>query len=300
MKPAQSLPLDVVQRWFQAVITHPGGVHEAIDGDAARALISVSPHELETVIGRSRRLDAEGRLKIYADAYYARLIECLEGSFPMVARTLGKQLFAEFSIGYLQAHPSNSYTLNRLGDQFADWLQATRPPRDADEPDQPQWPEFLVDLARLEWAIDGVFDGPGVEQQAVVDAETVAGLTASQLLGARLKTVPCLRLMTFRFPVSEFYEAARRALDDDEPTVPQPRPSWLALTRRDHVVRRIALSQAQYELLSVLHAGGTVGDAIERAATTVNWSDEQLAASLSNWFRLFTAAPLFQRLTTTG
>jgi hypothetical protein len=300
VKPAKSLPLDVVQRWFQAVITNPGGVREGIDGDAARTLIPLSPHELESVIGRSQRLDAEGRLKIYADAYYARLVECMDGSFPMVARTLGKELFAEFAMGYLQAHPSNSYTLNRLGDQFASWLQATRPPRDADEPDQPQWPEFLVDLAQLEWAIDGVFDGPGVERQAVVDSETVAGLTAAQLLGARLETVPCLRLMAFRFPVSEFYDAARHASDDDELDVPEPQPSWLALTRRDYVVRRIALSQAQYELISALHAGGTVGDAIERAASTVKWSDEQLAASLSNWFRLFTAAPLFQRLITTG
>lgn len=300
MRTPKPLPLDVVQRWFQAVITHPGGVREGIDGDAARALVSISPHELESVIDRSHRLDAAGRLKIYADAYYARLIECLDGSFPIVARTLGKELFAEFAMGYLQAHPSHSYTLNRLGDQFAEWLHATRLPPEADEPDQPQWPELLVDLARLEWAIDGVFGGPGGGRQTVVDAETVAGLSATQLLGARLETVPCFRLMAFRFPVSEYYDAARRASGDDELDVPEPKPSWLALTRRDYVVRSIALSQPQFELLSVLHAGGTVGAAIERAATTVSWSDEQLAASLTNWFRLFTAAPLFQRLTTTG
>ncbi|MFN7965001.1 MAG: DNA-binding domain-containing protein [Acidobacteriota bacterium] len=300
MRPGQSLPLDVVQRWFQAVIINPGGVRGGIEGDAASALIPISTDELESVIGRSSRLDSVGRMKVYADAYYARLIECLHGSFPIVARTLGPDLFADFAMEYLQAHPSNSYTLNRLGDQFEAWLQATRPPREPNQDDSPQWPEFLVDLAGLEWALDGVFDGPGVEQQTVVDAAAVAGLDAARLLDARLETVPCLRLMAFRFPVSEYYDAARQAPDDEELEIPEAKPSWLALTRRDYVVRRLTLSQPQFELLSALHAGNTVAAAIERAAAAVHWDDEQLAASLSNWFHTFTTAPLFQRLITTG
>ena len=134
-----------------------------------------------------------------------------EGIVSGVVRGLGRELFDEFAFDYLQRYPSKSYTLSRLGDRFADFLEETRPDRVEGE-GQPavDWPDFLIDLCALEWTIEQVFDGPGVEGKRLLTAEDLRGMNAEAFAGARLQTVVCLQLMEFKYPVNDYYTAARR------------------------------------------------------------------------------------------
>src|SRR6267154_235154 len=116
-----------VQRWFQAVVTHPGGVEAGADSVEAQRLIALPPGQIEKVITRSRALSAAERLAIYANAYHTRLLECLGEVYPMLKRTLGEEAFGCLAFGYLQDQPSRSYTLNELGRHFPPYLQQTRP-----------------------------------------------------------------------------------------------------------------------------------------------------------------------------
>src|SRR5436190_20079410 len=144
--------LSALQRWFHTIITHPAAVGDAIDSEKAQALIRMSRDQLESIIRRSKNLTAEQRIGIYANAYYARLMECLRESFPILARALGQETFNDFAFEYLQRYPSRTYTLNRLADHFAQFLEETRPDRPVDGSQPPiSWPDFLIDLARLEW-----------------------------------------------------------------------------------------------------------------------------------------------------
>ncbi|MDX1565824.1 MAG: DNA-binding domain-containing protein, partial [Phycisphaeraceae bacterium] len=177
--------LNTVQRWFQSVITHPEGVAGGVRDPEARDAIEAASEDLEQVITRSGKLDAAGRLAVYANAYYARLLECLAESFPVLSRALGEEAFEGFAFGYLQEHPSRSYTLDHLADRFADYLDRNRPGPDAD-PAMAEWAAFLVDLARLEWAIEKVFDGPGVESQRLLAPEDLAAVRPEQWAEARL------------------------------------------------------------------------------------------------------------------
>src|SRR4051812_43057761 len=169
--------LGTVQRWFQSVISHPDGVAGGVEAEEAQRLMRLRRSELEQVIRRSKNLTGEERLGIYANAYYARLLECLRESFPVLCKALGRGLVYEFAFDYLQRYPSQSYTLSRLGDRFADFLEETRPDKDAGAVD---WPDFLIDLARLEWMIEQVFDGPGVEGQALLSAADLRGIEPAQ------------------------------------------------------------------------------------------------------------------------
>jgi hypothetical protein len=142
-----------LQEWMQRVIVHPGGV---LVGAADDENEPVARAAIEAVINRSRALTAVERLEIYNHSYYARLLECLREEYSVLAQALGEELFDSFALAYLQAHPSRSYTLADLGSAFPEYLAATRPEQaDAD------WPELLIDLARLERTINEVFDGPG-------------------------------------------------------------------------------------------------------------------------------------------
>ncbi len=265
---------------------HPGGVAEGMQSAAAREHIELAPNQIEQVIARSAALDGVERLEIYARAYYARLVECMEAEFPILARAVGDELFREFAVGYLECYPSRSYTLNHLGARFSDYLAETIPVDDADSPS----PAFLVDLARLEWTFGEVFDGPGVERTPLLQPDQLARLEPDDWAEMRLLPVPCLRVLRLDYPVHDYYRALRA--DTDSPP-PPPRETWLAVTRRDYVVRHYPLVPMQYALLDAILHGASVGQAIESAVTLAEASPEQMAANLREWFRFWTAESFF-------
>lgn len=282
-------PLDVVQQWFQAVVTHPGGVAEGAAAGEAQGLIRLDRGQLETVVRRSRNLTAEERLSIYANAYWARLLECLGDCFPVLRTALGEEVFDGFAFEYLQRYPSRSYTLDRLGERFPQFLDETRPP-DSD------WPDFLIDLARLEWTLAKVFDGPGVEGQLLLSHDDLQGVPPERFAAARLVPVVCLRLLAFRYPVNAYYTAVRHAEEGEEIPLPEPAEELVAILRRDFVVRRYTLSRPQKALLEAVLAGAPVGEALAAAAAASDLEDDALAASLQEWFRFWTAEGFFQSL----
>ena len=292
--------LDVVQQWFQAVVTHRGGVEGGVESDEAQRLIHLKRNELEAVIGRSRSLTAAERLGIYANAYYARLLECLGECFPVLKRALGEEVFTDFAFEYLQRHPSQSYTLDHLGENFPRFLDETRPgPEDGGAPPGAvDWPDFLIDLATLEWTIGKVFDGPGVEGRTLLAPEALQDFPPERFADARLVPVVCLHLLASRYPVNAYFTAVRHAgLQGDqseEVPLPDPEPEYTALTRRDFVVRRYSLTRPQHALLAAIQSGATVSEALAAAAAVSDLDDEALAAELRSWFRLFTAEGFFQ------
>lgn len=327
-QPAASLPrppLDVVQQWFQAVVTHPAGVAAGAASPTAQRLVRLDRGALEQLVRRSRRLTAEQRLEIYANAYYARLLECLRDTFPVLAQVLGAEVFDSFAFDYLQRYPSRSYTLYRLAESFPRFLDETRP----DQPPaagaagaaDPGWPDFLIDLATFELAIAEVFDGPGAEGEPLLaPADLLARQAGGDFAAARIAPVPCLRLLRFRYPVNAFYSSAmamrsRRPVESPElldaraapePAsadgagtaadlpIPDPGEEHVALSRTDYVVRRYPLTPFEAAVLAALLAGAAVGDAIAGAAAASELPDDELAAQLDTAFRRWTAAGFFR------
>jgi hypothetical protein len=297
---ANELPnrnLAQLQRWMQTVIMHPGGVEQGAASAAARAELETAPRELDEIIEPSEALTSAERLSIYNRAYFARLLECLAEQFPILRRTMGDELFGDFALAYLIACPSQSYTLGQLGTRFADYLAETRPARAAGESDEPDWPEFLVDLARLEWSIGEVFDGPGAEQEAPLDPARLQQIAPEDWPHLQLETVPCLRLLAQRFPVNDFYATVRK--EDRVPEFPSPKPSYMALSRRQYVVRRFPLSQVQFEVLQALVDGEPVGVAVQRAAEVGmelagdDFDLDSFAQGLQQWFVQWSAEGFF-------
>jgi hypothetical protein len=205
-------------------------------------------------------------MAVYSSAYFARLLEVLRELFPCLRYAVGDDLFDTFAVEYLQAHPPASYTLHRLADRFADFLETTRP---ADDDSL----AFVVDLARLEHAIDQVFDGPGPE-------------TGS---GGSLSLVPGLRLLAFRFPVSSYFTAWKAG---HQPRWPAADAQFIALLRRDYVVRRHELSSVQFELLGHLAAGQSLDDSLAAIAAHASSIDD-LCGDVQHWFTHWSARGFF-------
>ncbi len=209
---------------------------------------------------------------------------------------MGEDVFNGFAFDYLQRYPSRSYTLDHLGETFPRFLDETRPgPEDGGPPPgEVGWPDFLIDLASFEWVLAKVFDGPGTEGQTLLTPETLNAFPAERFAEARLTLVPCLRLVTSRFPVNAYFTVARHVEEGEEVPIPDPAPEYTAITRREFIVRRYPLTHPQHALLAALQTGATIGEALAAAAAVSDLDDDALAAELRSWFRLFSAEGFFQ------
>lgn len=279
--------LGQIQRWMQAVITHPGEIEDGIASAGARAHIDIGAEELERVVTRSRALAAADRLRVYGSAYFARLLECLREEFAVLAHALGGELFDEFAAGYLQAYPSRSYTLHHLGANFPRYLAETCPAGEDDS----GWTAFVIDLATLERVYAEVFDGPGGEGREPFSADALLAVPPERWVHARLVPAAGFRLVELRCPVHEYISAVRRKAD---PAPPAPVETLLGVHRRDYVVRRHRLTRPQFELLGAVASGVPVGEAIGRAAGAAGPGADTLFTDLRSWFRTWAAEGLFQ------
>ena len=288
IEPTPQPNLEQLQRWLLAAITHPAGIRAGVLSAGAQQGTSSGLQTVEQVLLPSERMTAEQRLTIYQQAYFARLIAALKEFFPCLADSLGDEVFAQFAVGYVQSYPSQSYTLQRLADRFVQFLQETRP-SDAGAADA--WTGFWIDLARLELAIDRVFDAPGPEQEPKLTHEQLLSLPAQGWAEAHLQLARGMELLRFEFPVGPYFSSWKQGKTN---AVPLPQPSYVALSRRDYVVRRYELTAVQHLLLESLAAGSTVGEAIEAAAEVeADW--DALAADLQNWFRQWAAEGFFSQ-----
>jgi Putative DNA-binding domain/NGO1945 C-terminal domain len=282
-------PLADLQRWMQSVITSPTGVEAGL-ADSDELAGRPASEQLEKVITRSRNLSAWERIAVYHNAYYARLLQCLRGEFPILLHAVTEEVFDAFAFDYLQKYPSKSYTLGQLGAQFTRYLAATRSEQ-TEAGDAPSWEDFVIDLAVLEWTYGEVFDGPGVEGEALLDASKLATILPEHLLEGKLITVPCLRLLAFRFPVHEFYSDVR---NERGPSYPDPAPTFLAINRRDLVVENVELSEPEFRMLSLLDSGQTILAALESITSSTDIAIEDLAGQLQNWFQRWAAEGFFR------
>jgi hypothetical protein len=256
---ASGSELERLQRWMQAFITRP---------------VVADAEALETFVTPSATLTAAERLAIYRRSYHARLLECFREMFPALRHALGDDLFNLFALDYLQRHPPHSYSLDHLADRFAQHLAETRPDADAPPGERESWPDFVVELAALEWAFLKIYDGPGVEGRALPSAAGILALDPARLLESRPAPAPCLRLFAFRYPVHAYMLAARRG---ERPPLPGPSETFVAATRVNFRVMLHELSLPQHALLKALDGQRTLQDALDQsgprphAATPRDW-----------------------------
>lgn len=270
---SETRPLDELQRWFQTAVTHPG------------ELSAVAP-DLDAVVTDSSQQSAEARLAIYARSYWARLLECLREEHPVVRAAVGDEAFDALAVGYLQEHPPSSYTLAQLGERFATYLSANRPDDD--------FSHAVVELAALERNINEVFDLAGGETLGFLTSADLAAVSPENRGELRLAPLPTFRLLAFDYDVNDWFTRLR--VKTEEPRLPAKQPSHVALSRREFIVRRHALTAVQAELLTALADGAMLADAIEITVDRHPAAFEELTGSLESWFAEWAAAGFFRGL----
>ena len=103
MKNLQSPSLYDIQNWMKSILTDPRGVAPAVE-------------DCDTFINyiNSDESSNTSRLDIYAEAYFARILEAFIIDFPISQFALGPDQFAKMVAEYLKVYPSSECNLNNI------------------------------------------------------------------------------------------------------------------------------------------------------------------------------------------
>lgn len=256
------------QLWMQQLLLNPNGQTEL---DAP----------IESLVLDTKRLSARGHLAIYQRSYIARLRDCMRKVFAALEYALGEELFEAFADMYLETHPSNSYNLTGLGEKFAEFLEATRP--DAHEAVKEDWPDFMIELARFEYATNILFDEEEKSHGELATLETRE---------ENLALVSVFGLFAFRFPIRPYYSAF---VQGEAPPLPALQASYCAIVRQRHNYRiaLFDLQPAQFYFLQEMQQGKTVDEALEHVVSNFNANAEELQAVWKIWKEKWIEAGFF-------
>jgi len=277
LRPPLELPLPRLQRWMQAVIEQPGAVEDAVEAPPARA--ELDPAEIERVILPSRTLTPVERVGVYQGMYLLRMVEALQNDYPALAHFLGEEGFSELVARYVQAHPSRSYTLNRLGDDFPEFLRGAGGVRRK---------LFAADLARLERMVTEVFDAPA---SSAWPAEEIGRIPEEVWPRAVLRPISALRLSGFGYPVNAYLQSVKEDRHD-HPAI-RRESSWVAVYRKRYEVWRLDLSRPAHDFLRALIKGRPFGKAVADSARRLQGSPGD---QLFRWLRDWVAEGMFSGL----
>jgi len=267
--------LATLERWMQAVVMHPAGAQAGVRAPAARKLVAAASRDLSTVVLPSRQLSAVERLGIYAHMYYARLVEVMEAEYPTVRQLLGPDLFADACRRYVAKYPSRSRLLNGLSTGFPDFLARSLP--------RSHRHGLAVDIARIERAMEDVFDAPAATPLTAAEFAAVGEAT-------RLRLNPALALLELRYPANAYMNALRRG---ERPRIPRPRATRVIVFRRGFQVMRREQEPEQFRLLQALAAGKPLADAVRASIGRRAGNADRVAKRLRGWFTDWSGAHLF-------
>lgn len=267
MGESPKIPLSSFQQWMQQMLLDP---HGQTDVDAQQILPeALQGGTLESVVNDSERLPAREHLAIYQRSYIARLRDCMAKQFSALEYALGEELFCGFADNYLELYPSKSYNLMNLGEHFADYLEDTRP--DKNEPVKEEWPDFMIELARFEYATMIIFDEQADEDFILANQDTPE---------EQLSLIPVFYTFNFQFPIRWFYS---EFVNDKKPGLPYAQETFCAIVRRNYKLALFDLNPGQYYFLNYLKAGHSTAEAKDLLCKNQGFDAERLEEVWTIW-----------------
>lgn len=219
--------------------------------------------------------EVSGLLRIYQQAYTARLIAALRDNFGVLPQVLGDATFDALALAYIEAHPSQRPSIRWFGDRLPEFMAA----RDDLVPHP-----AITDLARMEWALRGAFDAADAP---VFGVATLAELPAEAWPDLVFEPLPSVQLLALGWSVEPVWRALQNIEPGDAPEMPEPQAHAheLLVWRQGLETRWRSLAEAPARLLRGALQGETFGALCAMAADEVGDAQAALhaASALRGW-----------------
>jgi hypothetical protein len=209
------------------------------------------------------------QIGVYRNQYRLRLGDAVRDEVPGFCALVGDEERVDaYVFGYLAAHPSRSYTLNRVADALPAFLAERGVP--------PMW----LDMVRVDRA---VMDGFEAAEGSTLRPEQLA-------ITPRLRLQPHVTLLRIAHDVHVYRSAV--VSDEARPEVSQ-RPVCLVVFRRGLKMRHLEVHPSCFAVLEAIGSGAALGDALSRAVTA-GADPAVLQERLGDWFRMFAERDLVE------
>lgn len=197
--------------------TAAGGPLAQLQRQFVRALLYRDSPGLASRI-RTGGPGAERRLGIYRTNARENFALALEAAFPLLLRCLGPEEFRQLSWSYQRACPSTAGNLFHVGRRLPEFLAGHL--RGAGD-------EYLIDVARLEWAVQEAL--VAADGDEALDLAALAAVPAERQGDIRFHLHPSVRLLRTDYAVFALWEAVQAG----QPVTPAGRePECLLVLRR--------------------------------------------------------------------
>lgn len=263
--------LSQLQNWMQGMLVHSVPLTQSKEESPSATV--------EAIVNDSQRLNAAKHLDIYRYSYIARLRSCMQSQFRALSYALGNELFEMFADQYLDTYPSESYTLNTLGEKFAAFLAATRP--DAEQEIKETWPDFMIELAGFEYALSVIFDQDISDNNINIPHDTPDEL---------LRLTPVFHLFRHQYPICNYYLDYNQG---KEPELPFPEESYCVVIRRNYKLGLFHLRKYQYYFLKEMQQHSTFEQASTHFIEAFNTEQSAFDKVWLEWKRTFIDAGFF-------
>lgn len=259
-------------RW---VLTHPKGVVSALKQGHPLA-------KCMQVIGETPDVDRATRLSIYGNGYFLRIIEVLGFNFECLKNMVGEELFDEMARAYLVKHPSTFRSIDDIGSTLSDFLKK--------HPFSKKFP-YASDLAKIEWATHESFFA---DDETPLDPQKFKNVPESAWQNARFQLDKSVYLLRVDWPVDQIWRVDGELDKRERTRLKKGRLHILVFRRADKFVRVPRIEPAQYDLLSQLAEGRTLGAALLSLAKKP--ATKNLTLPIGEWFNGWISDGIFKRI----
>lgn len=216
------------------------------------------------------RLSAAERVRIYARMHQLRARDALAHDYPALSRALGDDGFGALVREYLAAHPSDRPSLRDLGRHLPGFLHR----------DVPQRPQWIAELAQLEWAMIEAFDAA---DEPVLDRAGLGALEPEAWPALTVAPVQSMQLLSLASPADALRE---RLLANEAPHDVAPATTLLRVWRQNLVVYVRRVPELEMAALRWLHHGASFASFCDRLADGIASEDDATAVAaglLQRW-----------------
>ena len=147
------------------------------------SILNDDQQSIEQAVVKPGDMTVSGRLRIYRNAYYLRLVDILVTDFEGLYQHMGKKAFNAMAYDYIDSFPSHSYTVHTIGQNLSVFLK-----------EQHECDPIYYELACFEQAMNEALlkeDAPTIVLSELTD------LSQEQWLGICFQLHPTLVVLHF-------------------------------------------------------------------------------------------------------
>ncbi len=226
--------------------------------------------DIEKKVVGTKKVNAETRLAIYANAYRYRLIDALSDNYPSVHTLLGDEDFYQAAVKYIAIYPSHYFSIRYFGHQLETFLAK-----------QYQDTAVLAEMARFEWLLRAAFDAKDTPSLSLNALKEIA---PKQWITLRFNLHPSVARLDLEWNVPQLWAA----IDNETGQIPfeqaeQPIP-WLVWRKKLKTYYRSLDIDEAWALDAVMQGHSFA----EICAGVCEWVDERyaperVAGFISQW-----------------